>query len=72
MEEGRFGRTVANNAIKWSLNLLIDFSASLVRCMFFGMSWSPSLCCGELVVFDVNSWVCSYVSLMHVEFCGSG
>ena len=40
---GGRGGTVANPAMKWSLNVPINFSASLVRCMFSEMIWSLSL-----------------------------
>ena len=40
---GDYGGTVANPAMRWSLNVPFDCSDSLVCCMFGGMSWSSSL-----------------------------
>ena len=41
--EGDCGETISNPAMKLSLDVMIDFFASLVRCMFGGTSWSSSL-----------------------------
>ena len=66
---GNCGGTVANPEMKWSLNVMVAFSDSLVQCMFGGTSWSSILLLRKYFLSVVGNsfsimWIFGFIPLL--------